>query len=311
MVSQVALLVLLGACSAEIDTLTIDEFPAAYQNAVCGYAVDCGYTTDATCRAEVALDEYQLATIVADVKAGIVQFDGEKASTCLASFDACAWTGAKGTADLACYTYLLGTVPQGGTCFLDVECVGLGFCTYNDATCDSTVACCTGTCGPPNSINVAVGGACGTTAGCAANAYCASDNTCKALQQTAGGACDDAYGCANPMICSNFSGAGTCYTPAARGATCSNALGDVGYRCADERDYCEPTSGTCVARPGVGAACSADAPCSGASGCFNGKCVANAGKGQPCNNSTGPYCDLLTVCEGGSCVAESAGQACR
>ena len=174
--------------------------------------------------------------------------------------------------------------------------------------------CCTGTCRTPPPTDVAVGGACTSSANCVVDAYCktggAATGTCAPLV-AAGGACGNVDACATPMICSAAGGNGTCYTPAASGGTCDSTVAFLDYQCADERDYCDAASKRCVSRVPAGGACAELVLCAPGTECFNAVCVTYAIKGAACDTTNGPGCALGSSCENGICTGEPSGMSCR
>jgi len=305
---------LLAACGGSAAP-SIDDLPKTAADSLCKVQVACGYADSvAACEASLSLDTFQLETIVADVKSGIIIYDADKAAACFDDVDtSCLFPGFARAADGPCDSYLVGTIATGGACFFAVECAGGAPCNTPPA-CDPFSMCCAGTCGTPAPTNVAAGGACTSSANCTADAYCktggASTGTCVA-RVAVGGACGNVDACANPAICSAAGGSGTCYAPAPSGGTCDPAVIFLDYQCSDEREYCDASSKRCVARVPAGGACSSLALCAPGAECFNAVCVKYAAKGAACDVSNGPGCAAGTSCDNGTCTGEPPGMACR
>lgn len=313
-----ACVALVAACGDSGGSISIDDLPDHVTEVECNIELECGYVTDtASCKAAVNLDSEQTKTIIADVKAGIIKYDGDKAAKCFDAADVnCLFQGVHSADDDPCNSYLTGTVAKGGACFFSQECAGGADCAQTDNNCDNTTTCCPGTCGDPASAKAAVGAACGDTVACDEHGYCktsgsGSSGTCTAIVTTEGAACDDILACANNMICDSFSGTGKCYLPKPEGGACDPNFILADFACADERDYCDATSSKCVKRVDVGATCDDSILCKGTAGCFNSKCVANAAAGAACDDTNGPSCGFALSCDNGTCAAEPSGTSCR
>ncbi len=310
----------LGACGGGDSPPSIDDLPDFVLNAECSIEANCNQTPDeATCKSSTQLMDVQSETIIADVKAGIIKYDGNALESCFntATAAGCNFTGFHNPDNDPCATYLTGTVAAGGACFIDLECASNGVCNPTVATCDQSTTCCPGTCAAGTTTKVAIGGACADSSECTSTAYCkgvtsTAMGTCAAVVATAGAACDSFDACANPMICNETqSGAGTCYTPGPTGGACDPTFFVLDFACSDDRQYCDATSKTCIPRVAVGATCSDAILCEGLAQCVNAKCVANGGAGATCDSSAGPGCLSGLSCTNNKCVLPAAGNSCR
>jgi hypothetical protein len=315
MKSSLAWVCLIAACGGS-EGPSIDELPKSTADSLCKAQVACGYADSvAACEASLSLVNFQLQTIVADVKAGVIVYDADKAAACFDDVDtSCQFPGLARVADDPCASYLVGTVATGGACFYAVECADGAPCN-TPPSCDPFSMCCAGgTCGTPAPTNVASGGACTSSANCTVDAYCktggAPTGTCAPLV-AAGGACGDFDACTNPTICSSAGSNGTCYTPAPSGGTCDPDVIYLDYQCSDERDYCDSSSKLCVPRVSAGGACSELVLCAPGAACYGGVCVKYVAKGAACDQSNGPACALGSACNNGICTGEPSGMSCR
>jgi hypothetical protein len=309
---------LLGACGGSSPP-SIDDVPSFVLNAECSIQVSCNETPDeATCKSSQQLNDIQSETIIADVKAGIIKYNGDALQSCIDQITAagCDFTGFHGPDNNPCITYLTGTVAAGGACLVDQDCVGNGNCTPTMSGCDPNTTCCPGTCtASTDTTKGAIGATCTNSNGCTSTAYCkgatqTAPGMCAALIATAGAACDATDACANPMVCNQSqvgTGAGTCAAPGATGATCDPT---VFIPCIDERDYCDATM-KCSPRVAVGAACSDTILCEGLADCVNAKCVAQGTAGATCDTSAGPNCLGGLDCTNSKCTLPAAGNSCR
>jgi hypothetical protein len=309
------------ACGGGGGPPSIDDLTNYIIDTECGIEVQCDQAPDeATCKASIQTMDKQSETVIADVKAGIIKYDGDKAKACFdaASASGCTFTGFHGKDDDPCATYLTGTVAAGGACFLDLECAGNAVCNATMSGCDVTTTCCPGTCSTSSSTaKMPIGGACSGTSDCVSTAYCkgatqTAMGTCSAVVATAGAACDSFDACANPMICNETSSTGgTCYTPGAHGGTCDPAFFVPDFACSDDRDYCDPATMKCISRVAVGATCSDTILCQGLSECVNTKCVANGTAGATCDSTNGPGCIQGLDCTNSKCTLPATGTSCR
>lgn len=155
---------------------------------------------------------------------GKLVYDGTKAQACLDSVAArsCAQMVQRDSPE--CLAALDGTVPLGGSCVLDEECVG-------KALCKSTSGACPGQCAPL----LVAGQACTKDGDCQDGLVCSPETKLCVLPAGEGQACE--YGappCGPGLLClgkdDDQQASGTCITPA-------TALAGV------EGGPCEPTQG--------------------------------------------------------------------
>jgi hypothetical protein len=226
-----------------------------------------------------------MRSIAAAVDAGHIKFDGEAAKSCMDEISQAGCTFTAFPRHDVCQDVFVGLVAVGGSCVISDECVGGGDCLASDSTCDRSVSCCPGTC-EPGHTKVALGAHCRSTLDCDDDAYCTSTTqVCTALATSEGAACDDLFGCTGDLLCNvdaQTQQYTTCYRPAARGAAC---VASSFLPCADERDYCDPTTNTCAALPGVGQACGTGAACVAYATCSNSTCTARPTTGEACADS--------------------------
>lgn len=290
----------LAGCDSSGGPIPFSQFQTAAATAICHLGVLCrGYPDQATCMASEYPQPHLYDTLGQDIASGKVTYDGTLARTCIDAINGISscTRSTLATIDLnpTCNKVFTGTVAAGGDCFFSEECIGEGTCLL--ASSCSSGQCCVGTCQPPKVIvpmggdcstsgqscatgtvcvsdamsgaricqkPVAAGGTCTSSSVCAAGLYCNMSSTCQPLAAT-GGACDPAM--VGSMDCDNRadhcdSGTSLCTPRLAIGSPCvttSNIC--VSYAA------CDATSGTCVQRPLVGAACAANGP-----SCMAGNC---------------------------------------
>ncbi len=278
-------------CSSD-GGVAVGDYLAKLQAAFCKRDTAChDYPDVATCNAAFQVaDDYYL-TMVAAVGRKEVTYDASAASACIDEIASggCAFTGFQVTHD-SCSKVFTGTIAIGGPCSETAECVAPAVCAFSNVTCNPFTACCAGTCSAPPAV--AIGAACMQSSDCVDGAYCAqSTKKCAAIATTEAAACDGFDGCANPMVCSydvNTNTFSTCYTPAAKHATCDPTLF---IPCAESDEYCDATTHTCADDLIVGAPCggSNGAQCLGYEYCGgpNFHCVAKPAAGEACTVSGG------------------------
>lgn len=292
---------LLAACGGGGGSLTFDQYVARAEDVVCTINVRCGSLPDkASC--VPSLDGLEQAK--ADISSGKTKFDGVAGAACL---DAIGDYDCRLSTVLfepeACDRTATGTIADGGACNSSAQCASRT-CTYTQADCDRDTTCCAGTCAA-TSVTVAEGGACSDDSQtCATGLFCdaaALPFVCK-KRAAAGEACTSLVPCLGGLRCVRAAGAtaGTCAAYPKRGEPCT---GSFAY-CDDAHDFCDPTTGTCVARLAVGADCSAAdegcvtyAPCDPTSHL----CVKRPTLGQTCTEEVG--CLGPLDCVNGACAA--------
>ena len=310
-----------AACGGSIGDgpVPLDDFEPELTDAACAYLAACEHLPDrATCLASGPVDITELATLKADVAAGIVTYDGQAARACIDAFkrfSSCKSTQ-RGDPQVAlgvCESVFLGTVPTGGACLFSEECADHGFCTRLNC---ATSQCCAGTClaTPPP---VPAGGDCSNLVAdqdCVAGTVCDS-GTCS-VPLGPGARCTPSDYCVLPYECRNIDTAtnmGTCTPPPERGQPCG--IGDVSSACNDERDTCDYVAHVCAARIAVGGACTFGNPpfCVDYAACDGATCVQRPALGASCD-PTLPEGDCLGSldCDPTTAVCTArVGGACR
>lgn len=281
---SLVVLVLLAACGDSID---LGDYRQAGIDARCEYLTRCGlWTTVAACQ-----EYYERITLdnpnpQAAVDAGKLQYDGDAARTCFDALESAACTRTADTND-ACTHVFTGTIPDGGMCAFDAECVS-AHCVVPDCT----MACCQGACAPPRPLP-GIGQAC--TFECVEGAYCAADSTCHSVLPQ-GAACNDPLACDADLYCAGIDtgSSGVCSALPKTGEPCTSICADIGDRC---------TAMTCVPLGLPGDPCSDDGQCS-----FYYRCDTTAMKcaerpmdplvpnGSTCTSGTlcqSTYCDSI------------------
>jgi len=317
----VALLALgAGTCGGGGRSVPLDDLAGDLLDAECDFLVACAAAPDrTTCLASIGVDSAELATLKADVAAGIVVYDGQAAAACLDVYKSL--TSCKQTAigdlgqklDAACGHVFTGTVAVGSACFFSEECANEGIC--DRTTCTSS-GCCAGTChAKPTAIPP--GGDCSNPLpdqDCVDGTVCTADpgggGTCKA-PLAAGAPCGPYDRCAPPYQCGGtidpVTNEGTCVAPPGTGQAC-----DMSGNCDDARDVCDQTTRVCTSRIAVGGACAAPATCVGYANCDGTTCVAVAGPGASCDSALDSCllnlsCDTTTM----QCALPPASPSCR
>ncbi len=311
---QVLIAFALAACSNG-KTIAITELRDKYVAAWCANQVTCQQMPDlATCEAATRYDDNAFATKVAEVKAKSIVYDAEAAARWIdyvASLS-CDTTYVTDPNDPSSQVFS-GTVAVGGACLVSEQCSGVGStCSPADPSCNASISCCPGTC-TPGPTKQPLGGTCGATIDCAASLYCSdSMSRCTQIVTAEGATCEGFDACAPPLFCNYDPGTqtGTCYTPPPTNATCDPMMA---LPCADERDYCDPSSLKCTRDAPVNAACSQNIYCVAYADCMNGNCVARPKAGETCMGG-GPTCLGDLQCSSamtGSCTLAPAGTSCQ
>ncbi len=291
--------------------VALADLAALRHDAICAEQIACSDIPDmATCDAAVTSDTTQLDTLIADVMAGIVTYDGNAATACLAYLQGtCTFAGFH--VANPCDAMFDGTLAIGAACNEDAECAGYvagsATCVATSQTCDRTAACCSGSC-TATAGKGAVSSPC-TGPTCASGLYCSTASSmCTAIATTAGMSCYGSDGCADPMYCDELSSAGgICTHAAASGDACEPT---ATLPCAEGSDYCDVESALCTTKSTVGNACSSTIPCVGFANCDTGMCVAIPSQGQPCFTGTGTACLGDLTCVASVCVAPQAAMTC-
>src|SRR5262249_12092621 len=150
------------------------------------YYVRCQFAPDQTaCAAsfDPVTSSSELATVVGDVEAGRIGYDGTAAETCLKAIGDAPCNSTKLSVTDACEHMFTGRVATGGACFFDLQCTSLQ-CERTDSC---SAECCPGTCmaAPPP---VPIGGDCSAGQKCVESAHC-SAGVCSAAMTGPGTSC--------------------------------------------------------------------------------------------------------------------------
>jgi len=294
-----------GGSSSKGAPATIDEFLDRFVTELCTINVACGSMPDmATCRASLQIETTDLLTVKADIAAGKIRYDGAKAGACLDYAHRLYSSGCtrSATADTsgndACEVVLVGTVANGGACFLSTECASAR-CQQADTACLPAHQCCAGTC-VAKPAPIPAGADCSASLpdqNCAEGSYClttatSTTPTCLVPSKVVGTPCSSLFDCASPLFCDAdpSTGTGTCQRAAASGAACNS---DVLFgSCDDLREVCSTATGTCTPRGAVGAACDPlqTLSCLSYAECIGSTCVALSPERGACNATDGPGC---------------------
>jgi hypothetical protein len=309
-----ALIALAGCGGGGSGTIALADLPTRVVDTLCAAEVSCGlYADAASCRASVTSDLGQLG---ADVAAGKVKYDGAQAGACLdafaTAFGSCRLSDPRVRQPASCAQTFVGTVPTGGACLVNEDCVSAR-CTFPSC---AVGTCCVGACDAAVAAegSVAVGGACMSTSQCVAGAFCNFDvtaPTCVALKP-AGQACASSEECVSGTACAvNGNPAttvGACVKPPARGEPCTGL-----FTCDSGGDFCDPATRTCLARVAVGGACTPNTDdCVLYASCdaTTSTCVARGAVGAPCVAAAGSSCLSGLTCANGVCATEPPKPVC-
>lgn len=251
-----------GACGGDEPTsssggpVAIESIRDEFAAAECAYRVNCGRMPDAaTCRAVVNSDQ-ELLQLIADVVYGTVEYDGAAARKCVDAIksQSCDALPSKEKALVdACEGVFKGSVPEGGECVTDQECVGKGACDKSMAM--GGEPCRIGVCVaevPP----VPLGGDC-SMAGCVVEAYCDQSGaggmgpTCESRKNN-GDPCEQKDACLEGQRC-DTNGDHTCYKLSAEGQQCNPTIATGACQRFD--NWCDTTEKKCVKLPGDGEPC--------------------------------------------------------
>ncbi len=316
--SWVVLVCSLAACGGGVSS---HDLVNELRSAECDHAVQCNFAPDkASCEASTALNSTDVLTTIAEIDAGLIKYSEDTAGQCIDDIrnEGCSISGfAKiGT---SCENLFQGTVANAGACTISEVCVNHGNCQHTDPNCDTSTACCAGTC--QVEMTAAIGGDC-STALCPDKAYC--DQTtmkCTAQLTTAGATCTDFNQCVPPLYCGiditmPTGSMGTCQVPPATGATCNPNLFP---NCDDERDYCDTGTMKCTRGVAVGQMCQGanGASCVGYADCVTpatggaGMCVAKVKIGATCMSTGGASCLGDGQCTSAACTLPPAGMTCK
>jgi hypothetical protein len=297
--------------------VAIGAMPEAYKDAYCTYLARCGLFPDkATCvGAALAVVGTIDPNLVAAVGAGRVLFNGSAVKACFDAVanDTCDQTDENGRVRVpACGQYFKGTVPGGGDCILDEECVSQQCSGGSTGT-----SCIRGTCigdTAPVFTPKRLGEPCGSTSQCIDGAYCETAATmpvCVELKQM-GVPCTASTECGYGLACAGTTGARVCQPLPAVGQPCPDFL------CRDEGTFCNTSTSICTQVGLPTAPCTSSLQCSPYYPCdfATTMCKQGPGLGQSCSSgvrcfAADTYCDSATLtcvglkADGQPCTAES------
>ena len=288
------------ACDGGGGDIAIEDLGSEFADEFCESQTACGRFPDvASCKAAM---NFSLEQLVADVEAGLVDYDGGKARECVDSFSAndCNLFGQMEEND-ACDATFTGSVALGGACFNSEVCAG-------DTSCDGEQSdtCTPGVC-VAREPDVGEGQSCSESS-CADELICNDSMICE-TRPALGESCASLFGCANGALCKlgEDSSPGTCVELPTTGNTCDPELGGeyLGGRfsCLLVSDYCDASDNTCKAKLPAGSDCSAASyGCVNYAQCIEGSCVASPGAGESCVVDGQPECLGTLNCTGGTCV---------
>ena len=284
-----------GGGSGEIAYEDLDE---AQLDALCDYLVRCGFASSA----QICLDAWsRLISSSPDLDAaienGTVIYDSTAAAACGQSVRnaGCGDFLSEGFASAeACDQVFQGTIEEGGTCWIDEQCVSEE-CELSDCA----MACCQGSC-VASAPEAAIGEDCLSGQSCVSGAHCDFDmGTCVA-DLSEGASCAGDNECASSLDCI----ASTCQAPPGEGEACLDFQCASPYACdvdtgtcqplRHENEPCNPTASICS----LGLVCNPD----------SNTCTLPGGVGSACdydllgfNCGEGAYCDYDFMLDEGTC----------
>jgi hypothetical protein len=223
---------------------------------------------------------FECTDIAKEIAAGRVVYSPTQAAACSAALGTVTCALFNSSTPPACDSVLTGTVANGASCYLDVDC--------STGWCNSTFSLCPGTCQPFALLNQSC-----ATVPCGPGLACDGTNTCK-TESAANGPCP----CQAGLWCDDAALPGTCRVPQTSGA-CLPANFDqcaVGYACVGT------PSATCQSLVGLGGDCTAaDELCGIGYSCDTAskKCVSWPKVGEACSDAKpiciGGYCDFAAT----------------
>jgi hypothetical protein len=226
---------------------------------------------------------FECTDIGKEITAGRVVYSPTQAAACAAALGAVTCALFSSPTPAACDLVLTGTVANGGSCYLDVDC--------STGWCNSTASTCPGTC----QAFAQLGGSCATVS-CGPGLTCdGTPRTCKA-ESAASGPCP----CQAGLWCDDAVSPGTCKVPQTSGACATSNAGQcaIGYACVGT------PSTTCQSTVGLGGDCTAsDTLCGLGYSCdaATHKCVSWPKLGEACGSSSSnmmciaSYCDVVVT----------------
>jgi hypothetical protein len=319
---------------------SVRDFLNELRDGSCDRDVRCGVLADrATCVELQYISETEVLTLEHDVAQGRVIFDPSQAPACVAAYRSLPCGGSEAfsaitmTAGPACISVLKGTAAEGAPCFFISECPQGSYCRPPEGLGSSAASCIDACC--PGSTCTTFQGTLAEGASCKKglptltpselcggdNHYCATgsrtgiDGVCQPQVTGEGSVCADYDSCRSPLVCVFDGGTGHCLHAVAEGGTCMSASGAT-TPCDLPRDFCDPTTKTCVRRHHVGEACTTTGQeCEEAAYCdaTTATCLARGSNGEACGGATAIPCRDAFVCDAASarCQPHPAGTVCQ
>ncbi len=281
--------------------IAASDFANELRDAECDLRVRCGeLSSAASCDGFFAVSTDTV--LLAEIDAGKVSYDGEKAQECIDAIKAASCDGTAQDAretPSACLDFIAGAGKAGAACFTSEECESK-MCAQ--PTC--TDACCAGTCTAVVTPGTA-GDPCATKA-CDSGLTCDNTKHCVALFE-AGAPCTLFTDCAYGLGC--LGDPGICGPMPHLGDACPEG------QCAELGSYCDDTH-TCSPIGLLGDPCITSSDCSRYYRCDTQSlaCEELPRTGEMCTGlcSDGSYCNTATlVCtallaNGADCSVDSA-----
>jgi hypothetical protein len=167
-----------GGNSETGQSLTLNQYPAAYAKAFCGRLFTCCFpadrapqfgATEADCLSALENAAFGVTgDLGADVAKGYIAYDGARAAACFGAISATSCEVVQGAGDFtasiaACQDHFLPKVAPGGACLDNHDCIG--------GWCDATIGM---KCVPA----LTDGQPCGTNNQCKEGSYCPNSGLC-------------------------------------------------------------------------------------------------------------------------------------
>jgi hypothetical protein len=260
--------------------IKIEDYEQKFDDTLCGYLVKCGQMPDAASCKKYQAPDADVAQAVASVVFGDLGYDSNAAQACITAFQGSACETVYGyglpkAVKDACDKVFTNKHPNGGTCFVGLECAS-GKCKPAASCAD---ACCLGTCDDLGN-DIPLDGMCGTgDKSCTTGTYCdKTTGKCTKLKD-ANESCGQENACLPGLAC-DVGGAGVCFQAAKSGSKCNPAL--KVDPCASTNEYCSPDTSNCVAAPQPGQPCTAAGGCARDGYCVGGTCKLLPIEGEDC-----------------------------
>ncbi len=270
-----ALLLAAAGCEGSGGTISLNDYQAQFESALCEKFVACGIEPSVEVCKLGRTERNRFPQIVAGAGAGRAGYDGDAARQCVDTIKHLECSSFSFNSEGAiCNKVFTPKVPVAGTCYADEECT-----THVCSQVCPGDECCAGKC--IGQVPAGEGESC-LDAGCDFEHACIEDAatgtaTCKP-RLAEGAACVPSDNKCQPgLVCPS----GTCKRLPDTGESCAG----VG-QCDDLTQACSPINQTCVARRQPGEACSMQSfqsDCVFYAKCTNGVCEALALLGEDCS----------------------------